>query len=111
MSPPAARPFPNAGTPAPPVGRVSLVDVRVNGALLKRVCQGAADQLVARGWAEWRGTGRRQHLELTDSAPVSSLHGWGSHDGTRPMCADGTGQRDPGQILGERRSHLEHTRR
>jgi len=107
-SPPAARPWSNAGTPAPPARQVSLVDVRTGGLLLKQVSRGAAGQLVARGWGEWRGAGRRRHIELTAEAPVSSLHGWGGKDGTRPMRADGTGLRATGQVLGEQRSHLEH---
>ena len=106
--PPAARPMPNADIPAPPERRVSLIDVRADGALIKRVSQGAADELVLRGWGEWRDTGRRRHLELTASAPLSSLHGWGSRDGTRPMRADGTGRRATGQTFGARRSHLAH---
>jgi hypothetical protein len=108
--PPAARPLPHAGgTSAPPAVEVCPVDVRFDGQLLKRLSQGAADQLVCRGWAEWPGAGRRRHLGLTASAPLSSMqHGWGSHDGTRPMRADGTGRRAAGQAFGQRASHLEH---
>jgi hypothetical protein len=100
--PPAARPT-NAGPTAPPAVEVRYID----GALWRRVAPGAADQLVARGWAKWHGTGRRRHVALTDSAPISSLMGTGGRYGTRAMRADGTGQRAAGQVLGERRSHLE----
>lgn len=72
----AEAPLSNAGTPAPPERRVSLVDVRVDGALIRRLSQEAADQLVSRGWADWRDRGHRRHLELTAGAPLSSLHGW-----------------------------------
>lgn len=100
-SPPAVRPS-NAGNPAPPT-----VEMRLDGGLFRRVSAAQADQLVNRGWAQWRGTGRRQHLELTDAAPVSALFGMRGKFGTRPMRADGRGRRAAGQFLGEPRSHLE----
>src|ERR1044072_3360775 len=39
----------------------------------------AAEQLVARGWGEWIGRGRRRYVRLTASAPVSALHGVRGH--------------------------------
>lgn len=102
-SPPAVRPR-IADTSAQPA-----VDVRLDGRLIKRIAPAAAEQLIARGWAEWRRTGRRRYISLTPEAPVSFLHGWGSRDGTRPIRADGSGQRAAGQVLGHRASHLEHT--
>jgi hypothetical protein len=100
--PPAERP-PNAGSTAPPAVEVRYID----GALWRRVATGAADQLVARGWAAWHGTGRRRHVALTSSAPISAIARTSGRYGTRVMRADGTGQRAAGQVLGERRSHLE----
>jgi hypothetical protein len=79
----------------------------IDGALWRRVTAMQAESLVSRGWAEWRGTGRRRHVALTSSAPVSSLLGTGGRYGTRVMRADGTGQRAAGQVLGDYRSHLE----
>jgi hypothetical protein len=103
-SPPAARPeTTNAGDPARPA-----IEVRVEGALFRRVASGAAYQLVARGWAEWRGSGGRRYIVLTAAAPLSAFPSWRGSTGTRVMRADGMGQRAIGQVLGERRSHLEH---
>src|SRR5438067_297735 len=97
------RPSINAGTPAPPA-----VEVRLGGSLFKRISALQAEQLVNLKWAEWIGTGRRRHLELSPTAPVSSLFGARAKYGTRVMRADGRGKRAAGQALGERRSHLEH---
>ena len=101
-SPPAVRPISNAEESAPPA-----VDLRLDGALWRQITRGQADSIVARGWGRWQGTGRRRCVALTDTAPISSLLGPGSKTGTRTMRADGRGDRDPGQALGERRSHLE----
>jgi hypothetical protein len=104
-APTAPRPRTNAGTPAPPVVEVRTQD----GQLLRRVALGAADTLVARGWSEWVGTGRRRYLRLTDAAPVSALHGWRGCDGTRPIRADGTCRvYSAGQRMGHARSVREH---
>lgn len=102
--PPADRPCSNADGSAPPT-----IEVRTQeGLLLKRVATGAAAQLISRGWGEWRGRGRRQHVCLTSAAPLSSLHGWSGRDGTRPMRADQTCRiRVNGQLMGEKRSHRE----
>lgn len=103
--PPAARPS-NAGIPAAPTFQVCL-----DGGLLRRVSREAAEELLSRGWAEWRGRGRRRYLELTEIAPLSSLFAMRGKYGTRVMRADGSlesgGGRAVGQVLGERRSHLE----
>lgn len=93
---------PNAGRPAAPA-----VEVCVDGGLLRRIPREAAEQLLARGWAEWRGRGRRRYLELTERAPLSSLFGVCGKFGTRAIRADGSGQRNPGQLLGDPKSHLE----
>jgi hypothetical protein len=88
-----------AGSPARPG-----VEVRADGVLLKRVSAGAADELVSRGWGEWIGTGRRRYLRLTESAPVSALHGWRGGDGTQPLRGDRTCKRyGDGQLMGDPR--------
>ena len=102
--PPAERPCSNADGSARPTTEVRTED----GLLLKRVATGAAEQLVSRGWAEWRAKGRRRHVCLTPSAPLSSLQGWHGQDGTRPMRADQTCKiRVNGQLMGEKKSHRE----
>jgi hypothetical protein len=84
--------------------------VKVSGqGVYKRVARGDADELIARGWARWMEYG--QHVELTEAAPVSTLSQFHSKNGTRPIRADGSGRRAAGQVLGERRSHLEHSPR
>lgn len=93
----------NAGAPARPT-----VEVRLDGELIRRIASGAADTLVSRGWAEWIGTGRRRHLRLTDSAPLSALPGWSGNDNTRPVRGDGRHVYGDGQLLGDPRSHREH---
>jgi hypothetical protein len=98
--------FSNAGEPARPT-----VEVRADGQLIRRVSPGAAEALVSRGWAEWIGTGRRRYIRLTESAPLSSLPGWSGRDGTRPMRGDGSYIYADGQLLGDPRSHREHTPR
>ena len=102
MSPPAVRSMSNAEGSAPPA-----IELRLDGALWRRITTSQADSIAARGWGEWIGTGRRRYLALTETAPVSSLLGSGGNHGTRIMRADGTIQRAAGQVLGERRSHLE----
>jgi hypothetical protein len=102
MSPPATRPVSIAEGSAPPA-----VELRLDGALWRRITASQADSIAARGWGEWIGTGRRRYLALTDTAPISSLLGLGGKTGTRTMRADGSGQRAAGQVLGARRSHLE----
>jgi len=98
----------NADQSAPPAAELRLVEVRFGDALLKRVATGAADQLVSRGWGEWIGSGRRRYVRLTESAPVSSLHGVRGYDGTCRLKAEGRGRvYDPGQVIGESRSHRE----
>ena len=92
----------NAGAPARPT-----VEVRADGVLIRRVSEGDAEMLVSRGWAQWRASGRRRHLALAESAPLSALPSWPGHYGTRPMRADGSGERAAGQVLGEHQSHLE----
>lgn len=64
--------------------------------------------LIARGWGEWIGTGRRRYVRLTASAPLSALPGWRGKDGTRPMRGDGTFIYGHGQLLGDPKSHREH---
>ena len=84
------------------------VEVRVDGRLIKRVSPGAADTLVERGWAEWRGSGRRRYAELTASAPLSALHGWRGADGTRPLRGDQTCKHfGADQLMGAPESHRE----
>jgi hypothetical protein len=95
-------PMSTAEGSAPPA-----VELRVDGALWRRISLDQADSIAGRGWGEWIGTGRRRYLSLTATAPVSSLLGPGGKSGTRVMRADGTGQRSAGQVLGQRRSHLE----
>jgi hypothetical protein len=51
------------------------LEVFLDNRLFKRVSEQSAKFMVARGWAEWRGTGNRRHLELTDAAPLSTLQG------------------------------------
>ena len=83
-----------------------MFDVRTaDGSLLKRVSRGAAEELLSRGWAEPIGRGKRQYVRLTESAPLSSLHGWGSRTATRPMRGS------EGQLLvcGDKRARLEHS--
>jgi len=95
--------LPNAGLPAPPT-----VEVRVDGELIRRVSEGSADMLVSRGWAQWRGGGRRRHLELSPRAPVSAFPGWKGKDGTRAMRADQSCEKyGAGQVMGDPRSHRE----
>lgn len=65
-------------------------EVRADGKLIRRVSEGAAETLVARGWAEWIGTGRRRYVQLTAAAPLSALPSWPGRDGTRPVRADHT---------------------
>lgn len=88
--------FPNAAGAARPT-----VEVRADGQLLRRIAPGAAETLVARGWGEWIGTGRRRYIRLTAAAPLSALPGWHGKDGTRPVRGDQTcriyGQ---GQLMG-----------
>jgi hypothetical protein len=80
----------------------------MDGALLKRVAVGAAEMLVARGWAEWIGSGRRRYIRLTDSAPLSALHGVRGHDGTAAVRADQTCKvYGDGQLMGAPKSHRE----
>ena len=102
MSPPAARSVSIAEGSAPPA-----VELRLDGALWRRITTAQADSIAARGWGEWIGTGRRRYLALSETAPISSLLGTGGNHGTRTMRADGSGQRAAGQVLGARRSHLE----
>ncbi len=101
--PPAVQTATNADDSARPA-----VEVRADGQLLRRIAPGAADALIARGWARWQSNGKRHYLGLTDAAPLSALPGWHGRDGTSPIRADGTGQRGAGQLLGESRSHREH---
>jgi hypothetical protein len=102
--PPAAGPCSNADGSARPTTEVRTED----GLLMKRVATGAAEQLVSRGWGEWRGRGCRRHVCLTPAAPLSSLHGWRGQDGTRPMRADQSCNiRGNGQLMGEPKSHRE----
>lgn len=78
------------------------VEVRADGVLLRRVAPGAAKELVARGWAEWVGRGRRRYVRLTGSAPLSSLASGLVGDGTHPLRADQTCKiYDPGQLMGD----------
>jgi hypothetical protein len=100
--PPAVRPTSNADGSARP-----LVEVRVDGVLLKRVAPGAAEQIVGRGWGEWIGVGRRRYVRLAESAPLSALRGWRGKDGTRQVRAEGTMTRAAGQRMGDSRSHRE----
>ena len=110
--PPAVRPS-NAGNPAPLAVEVRLdIGKSKEGnpikGLFKRISLPDADRLVEFGWAEWRGSGRRRHVELTDHAPISSLFGMRGRDGTRPMRSDGTlGYRARGQAFGDSRYHRE----
>jgi hypothetical protein len=108
--PPAARPS-NVGNPTPP-----LIEVRLGGRLKRKVYLSGAEEFVARGWADWRGSGRRRHVELSDRAPeclVGSPRTLGrlprGGDGTRPTSADGSGNMVEGQAFGARSSHLEHS--
>jgi hypothetical protein len=78
----------NAGGAAQP-----LVEVRLAGVLIKKILTEDADFLLANRWAEWRGTGNRRYLQLTDSAPLSSFETvtlGRRGDGTTRMRADGT---------------------
>jgi hypothetical protein len=95
-----------AGAPARPA-----VEVRVDGVLIQRISEGAAGMLISRGWAEWRGAGNRRYLALTDRAPLSALPSLPGRDGTRVARAGGNGARQAGQVLGESKSHREHTPR
>jgi len=89
--PPFARLVSNAGVPAVPTAGVRLIDVCADGILLKRVEKSGAEELVQRGWAQWRGTGRRLRVELGETAPLSSLYQrLLRKDGTRPLRADQT---------------------
>ena len=45
------------------------VEVRVDGQLLRRIAAGAAEMLIARGWAEWFGTGRAATCNLQRVLP------------------------------------------
>ena len=102
-SPPASRPMSTAEGSAPPA-----VELRLDGALWRRITTSQGDSIVSRGWGEWIGTaGRRRYIALSEGAPISSLFGPGGKNGTRIMRADGTGRRAKDQALGERRSHLE----
>jgi hypothetical protein len=95
----------NADTSAP-----LTVEVRADG-ILKRVSPGQAAMLVLRGWGEWIGSGRRRYVRLTDSAPLSSLHGWLGRDGTRPVRADQTCKvYKSGQAIGNPQTHREFIR-
>jgi hypothetical protein len=77
------------------------VEVRLDGALIRRVSADGADELVRRGWAEYRSTGRRRHVALLPGAPLSSYAGLRGRDGTRPVRADGTCKRyGHGQVIG-----------
>lgn len=96
----------NADTSAP-----LTIEVRANG-ILKHVSPGHAEMLVSRGWGEWIGSGRRRYVRLTDSAPVSALHGWGGRDGTRPVRADQTCRTyKSGQAIRDPRTHREFMQR
>jgi hypothetical protein len=78
------------------------IELREDGVLIRRVALGAAEQLVARGWACWIGKGRRRHLALTESAPLSALPGWHGRDGTQPLQADQTCLHyDDRQLMGD----------
>jgi hypothetical protein len=86
------------------------VEVRADGELIRRLALGAAEALIARGWACWRATGRRRYLELTPDAPLSSwAHSLKGRDGTRPVRGDGTGKYfGEGQLLGNPEFLREH---
>lgn len=93
-----------ADVSAPPA-----VEVRLAGELFRRVARGAADALVARGWGEWIGSGRRRYVGLTPSAPVSSLSHGLQGDGTRPVRGDSTCRyRGDGQLMGNPEFLREH---
>jgi hypothetical protein len=98
----------NAGCSREPAAEVRLLKLVHDGEVIRRVPQGAAEQLIARGWAEWRGHGSRRHLALTAVAPVSSIRAALAGDGTRPMRADATCRvYGPGQLMGDPKSHRE----
>jgi hypothetical protein len=93
------------GKPLPAVRLIKLVH---DGAVIRRVPIGAADQLIARGWAEWCGHGSRRHLTLTAEAPLSSIRSSFVGDGTRAVRGDGTTRTyGAGQLMGDSRSHRE----
>lgn len=103
MSPPEMAPPSIAGDPARPT-----VEVRLDGALMRRVAIGSAEQLISRGWAQWAGSGSRRYVALTAAAPVSALPGWKGRDGTKPVTADQTCRRyEPGQLMGDPRRYRE----
>jgi hypothetical protein len=94
-----------------------IVKLVHEGDVIRRIPLDAVDQLIARGWAEWRGHGSRRRLELTVKAPVSSLLPTCplTGDGTRPMRAAGMARPDgtaspysPGQRLGGTKYTREH---
>lgn len=92
----------------PDISGRPTVEVRLNDKLIKRVSPGAATMLVVRGWAEWRGSRQRPYVALTDSAPLSALHGWRGIDGTRAMRGDQTCRTyADGQSMGDSRIRRE----
>jgi hypothetical protein len=101
---PAARPASPADRSAQPT-----VEVRHDGLLIKRIAPGAAEELVGREWAQWIGTGRRRYIRLSDTAPLSCLHGWtGGNHTTRAARAGGSLRRAAGQRLGYGPATQEH---
>ena len=99
---------PSADTVREPGPEASLHKLIFDRQVIRRIPQGAADQLVSRGWAQWFGVGSRRHLELTPAAPICSLsHSLHGKDGTRPMRGDGSFRYGKGQLLGESQSHRE----
>lgn len=97
MSPAPRSPADRSAPPA--------VEVRADGQLLRRVSEGAAAALVARGWAEWIGTGRRRYVRLTASAPLSVLPSWRGGDGTRPVRGDSScSVYGDGQLMGNKQT-------
>src|SRR5579863_8838320 len=99
----AARPALLADDSARPALEVRAPD----GFLLKRISVGAAEQLVALGWAEWIHARRRRYARLTPSAPLSALHSVRGRDGARPIRASGALERAAGQVLGDSAAHRE----
>ena len=84
------------------------VEVRSDGELIRRISEGAAEMLLARGWGEWIGTGRRRYVALTPSAPLSALPGWMGKDGTCAMRADHTcSTYGNQQLMGDPKAHTE----
>ena len=72
-----------------PGPEVCLIKVVHNGEIVRRIPEGAAAELVKRGWAAWLRTGSRRHLALTEAAPISALRASLRGDGTRPATASG----------------------